>query len=416
MTLQDRELSMKNCMRCSFCKWVPSMNTEEFGHICPSIRYGKFHSYSGGGKVITAFGLMHDVVEYDDKMLDTVYACSACGGCGTGCSANLSDLVEPMETIYELRARIFKDGKLPAALSALLDNLKSTGNPQGSTQDRGVWATGLSAEPSTGDMILVVGEAAFEQSQWPQLTSLVGLLDAAKADYAILGANEVDCGGLAYELGDVAQAKALATDLVGRIKASGARRVLTQSDAVFMALRNYAPRLGVDLAGIEVIHASEWMAENAKPKAKSTETVTYHDTCKLGRLSEPYVPWNGEHETVMGSIWVREQRDVKHRFGNDGVYDAPRKVVEATGAKIVEMPRLRETSYCCGLNAGAKDFNPDFAASAAKDRLTEALSTGAKTMVTSCADCACHLQDVADKEGMDIKVSSLLEFTQAPGE
>ncbi len=412
MTLQDRELSMKNCMRCSFCKWVPSMNTEEFGHICPSIRYGKFHSYSGGGKVITAFGLMHGVVDYDDKMLDTVYACSACGGCGAGCSANLSDLVEPMETIYELRARSFKDGQLPAALGALLDNLKTTGNPRGSTEQRGAWAKDL-RPGTTGDIVLIVGEAAFDQSQWPQLHRLVGLLESAKADFAILGAAEVDCGGLAYELGDVDLATTLAKAFLARVKDSGAGRILTQSDAVFAALRNYFPRLGVDLGDIEVIHASEWMASHAMPSKTTSETVTYHDSCKLGRLSEPYVAWDGEHDTVMGSVWVRKQRDVKHRYGNRGVYDAPRKVVEATGATIVEMPRIRETSYCCGLNAGAKDFNPDFAASAARDRLAEALSTGAKTMVTSCADCACHLQDVADKEGMDITVSSLLDFTQA---
>ncbi len=415
MTLQDRELSMKNCMRCSFCKWVPSMNTEEFGHICPSIRYGKFHSYSGGGKVITAFGLMHGVVDYDNKMLDTVYACSACGGCGTGCSANLSDLVEPMETIYELRARIFKDGQLPDALNALLNNLKFAGNPQGSTVSRGEWAEDL-GHGTTNDIALIVGEAAFDQLQWPQLHSLVGLLDGANADFVALGANEVDCGGLAYELGDVDLATSLAKAFLAKVQESGARRILTQSDAVFAALRNYFPRLGVDLSGIEVIHASEWMAEHTRPTKSTNETVTYHDSCKLGRLSEPYVPWDGEHDTEMGSIWVRRQRHVKHRYGNDGVYDAPRKVIEATGATIFEMPRIREASYCCGLNAGAKDFNPDFSASAAKDRLNEALSTGAKTMVTSCADCACHLQQVADREGMDIKVSSLLAFTQSAEE
>ena len=106
MTLQSREMSMKNCMRCSNCRWLPSINHGEFGHICPSIRYGKFHSYTGGGKIITGFGLLHEAVDYDKPMLDTIYACSACGGCDVACAANLNDLVEPMEGIYALRQRV----------------------------------------------------------------------------------------------------------------------------------------------------------------------------------------------------------------------------------------------------------------------------------------------------------------------
>lgn len=412
MNLQTRELSMKNCLRCSNCRWLPSINTGEFAHICPSIRYGKFHSYTGGGKMITGYGLLHGAIDYDEPMLDSIFACSACGGCDVACASNFDDLVEPMEGIYTLRQRVVEDGQLPASLQALLDNLRSHGNARGITADRGVWCEGAAQVGAKNtDILLVVGEAAFDQTQWPQLHGLVGMLETAEEDFAIAGGDELDCGGLAFEIGDKALATSLAEQFVQRVHASGARRILTQDDALFAALRNIYPRLGIELAGLEVLHISQWMAQNPTPKAARAETVTYHDTCRLGRLSEPYIPWNGEHDFVFGSIMVRTE-EVPTRFGNGGVYDEPRKVIEATGAKIMEMPRIRGTSYCCGLGAGAKAFNPEFSASAARDRLNEAISTGAKTMVTSCADCASHLQEIADKEGMDINVTSLLAFAQ----
>ena len=415
MTLQSREISMKNCMRCSNCRWLPSINHGEFGHICPSIRYGKFHSYTGGGKIITGFGLLHEAVDYDKPMLDTIYACSACGGCDVACAANLNDLVEPMEGIYALRQRVVEDGQLPGSLQALLDNLKACGNPRGKTASRGAWCEELAKSAAdTADLLLMVGDAAFDETQWPQLRRLVQSLETTGTDFVVAGSDEVDCGGLAFEIGDKALAKSLAEAFVSYLHATGARRILTQDDGLFAALRNYYPRLGIELGDVEVLHVSQWMAQNIVPQTAQNETVTYHDSCHLGRLSEPYIPWSGEHTPAFGSITMRTE-EVPVRFGNGGVYDEPRQAIEATGATLIEMPRIRETSYCCGLGAGAKDFSPEFAASAALDRLTEALSTGARTLVTSCADCARHLQGVADQEGLDIKVSSLLEFTQKAG-
>ena len=47
--------NIRHCWRCSHCKWVPSPKSYDFAHACPSIEYGGFHPYSGGGKVITAY-------------------------------------------------------------------------------------------------------------------------------------------------------------------------------------------------------------------------------------------------------------------------------------------------------------------------------------------------------------------------
>lgn len=418
MSLQERAQNYSDCFRCSNCRWVPHIESSEFAHICPSIIHGKFHSYTGGGKMVTAYALLHGVIECDDSVLDSVYSCSSCGGCEVSCNASLDDVVEPQEGIYALRQHIVSEGRLPAALQRVLANLRDTGNAAGvSSPDRGEWCRSLDAaqaRPAHPEMILLVGDAALDPATWPDLHGLVDALAASGASFVIGGADEVDSGGLAFEIGDKQLALDLAQRFASAVAASGARVILTPDDALFAALRSILPRLGITLPQ-DVLHASQWLARQAPEGAVSPGPqgglVTYHDTCRLGRLSDPYVPWSGEHEMVFGSVRVRAS-DVPVRFGNGGIYEEPRALLSAAGARIVEMPRNLETSFCCGLGGGAKAYSPEFATTAARHRLEEACSTGAKVLVTSGPDCAAHLREVAEKERLPIKVMTLLAYLQ----
>lgn len=421
MALQEREQSFNECIRCSNCRWVPSMESSEFAHICPSIIYGKFHSYTGGGKMITAYALLHDVIELDEKVLDSVYACSSCGGCEMACNAALDDLVEPQEGIYALRQHVVSEGKLPAALAELLTNLRKTGRAAGAAApERGDWCRGLEGSTTNNpDLLLLVGDSAMEETFWPQLQQLVATLKDAGTRFVIGGANEVDSGGLAFEIGDKELALHLAKAFTAMVKASGATTILTPDDGLFASLRAIFPRLGVALPGTEILHVSQWLARrqtvqgpsDASSNSQGRAKVTYHDTCRLGRLSDPFTPWSGEHKSEFGSLRVRAS-DVPTRFGNGGVYDEPRALLAASGASLIEMPRRRETSFCCGLGGGAKAYSPEFANLAARERLKEACSTGADTLVVSGADCACHLRCVARAENLPIKVETLLGYLQ----
>ena len=95
--------------------------------------------------------------------------------------------------------------------------------------------------------------------------------------------------------------------------------------------------------------------------------ATYHDPCHLGRHS--------------------------------GIYDAPRAVIRATGARFVELPRNRENAWCCGVGGGVKTGFPEMAGATGRSLVEEALSVGARTIVTACPACESGLADVVKGAG-----------------
>ena len=56
MALTDFRPDAMRCTRCSYCKFIPYdlVRRARFAEGCPSIRAGKFHAYSAGGRLFTA--------------------------------------------------------------------------------------------------------------------------------------------------------------------------------------------------------------------------------------------------------------------------------------------------------------------------------------------------------------------------
>lgn len=418
MSLESRKKYLADCNRCSSCKWVPVVKSERFAHICPSVVHGRFHAYSASGMLINGYSLLEGTVEYSDALIDTIYSCSMCGGCDVNCKTNYADLIEPLDSLYALREKIADDARQPEALKTLARHLRDTGNPLGAAPARrGDWlaAAGLSGGEQRGasPVLLHVGDDAFDESRWPQLRYVAGLLQRAGVRFAVAGAEEPDCGALAFEIGERQLAASLARKTVAWIKASGAAQVITCSDAAFAAFRSLYPRLGVSLEGLRIQHISQWMAarEQHPGAGQAPEIVTYHDGCRLGRLSEPFEPWTGRWTTALNSLPLRTDA-TPIRFGVGGEYEAPRKVLAAAGAQVIEMERNREAAFCCGAGGGAEACKPAFAATAGRHRLEEALATGAGTMVTSCSQCSRHLGRLAEADGLPMRVVTLLDYVR----
>ncbi|WP_161492838.1 (Fe-S)-binding protein [Pseudomonas putida] len=418
MSLEERRIYQESCTRCSQCKFVPMPESKKFSGICPSVDYGNFHAYSGGGKVITSYAILENKAEITPALIDSVYACTMCGACDTTCKTNMGENVEPLDTIYELRSFLAKNGSVPDTLKQMVEQLRAEGSHLGRRKERSRWASGLNIKNALENKVEVLfhvgGSMAFDQSQWPQLKLIVELLTRARVDFGIAFDEEQDSGGLAYDLGFRDEALALAAATLDRVKASGAKILLVACAEEFAAFKGLYSRVGVEFKKVQVMHVTQFIEKLLIEGALELEsvpgrTVTYHDPCKLGRLSEPYEQWSGQWETVLNTVPVPSTKRPA-RYGNQGNYGAPRRLLGMAGVKILEMERNRQFAYCCGAGAGATEAYPKMAEQAALHRLEEAKATGASCLVTSCAGCERHLGEIARINAIDIEVRDLVGF------
>lgn len=419
MSLEDRRPYLEACTRCSQCKFVPVPASRQFSSICPSIDHGQFHAFSGGGKVITSYALNSGVAQITPKVVESVYACTMCGGCDVACKVNMGEEVEPLDSLYELRAHMVREGAVPTPLARMVEALRREGSHHGPRAERSLWAEGLGLKNATVEPVEVLlhvdGENAFDRGQWPQLRALVRILQAAGVDFGIAYDAENDSGGHAYDLGFQDDALDFARRQRQQLEQSGASILLCASASAYAAFRGHYPRMGMALDGTRIVHSTEFVAELLESgrlvlKAPAVLKATYHDPCRLGRLSEPVEPWSGGTIDVLNILTVPDStRPV--RFGTKGQYDAPRLLLRhIEGLELVEMERNREFAYCCGAGSGVAEAYPAMGEKAALSRLDEARNTGASCVVTACGGCQRHLAATARAHSLDIEVRGIFEF------
>lgn len=422
MGLADYREYMERCVRCSLCKWIPTPRISgwRFSAGCPSIKYGKFHAYSGGGKAITALGLVEGKVDYTDEMMKTVHACSMCGACDIACRLIMADMVEPLEIIRELRVKLVEDGAIDPVHMMIVDSLKREDNVLGKPKaDRANWAEGLGVKDIMEDkaeVFLHVGcQLAYDEQLWPVIQGAVILLKEAGVDFGIAEKEEVCCGGRAYEMGYKGEFENYAESMIGRVKESEAKILLTCCSDGYGAFKQLYPMIGQGFEDIEVIHITSFIDRLVKDgkigfSHEVPKRVTYHDPCHLGRLGESYIPWDGTYKTVQNAMLVTAPAK-EVRFGVNGVYDAPRNILNSIpGLDFVEMERIREYAYCCGAGGGAKEAYPDFALMAAGERIEEAKSTGAEALITACPWCERTFRDAIEEMGEKMEVYDVVEI------
>ncbi len=403
MTLSDFEEMMDSCVRCSKCKFIPQIQikSQRFSHICPSIQYFNFHAYSGGGRMIMANALEKGRIDFSEDLLQVLYSCTNCGGCEVSCKW-IYDL-EPNEVIHELRVKAVESGFGPLEKhKKYIELVDRTNNPYGEPiEKRPDW---LSEEIEVSDdsstLYFVGCTAAYRREEIAVATAKV--LNKAGIPFRLLGSDEICCGSPIYRVGDRQKSIQIMEQNVKLFKDQGIERIITSCSGCFNMLRTEYPRFVEH--DFEVLHMTQFMEsliEEGKlnPVNKVPLKVTYHDPCHLGRMSEPYEPYEGEKVEILSQVYIWDPPKPL-RQGAGGVYDAPRNVLnKIPGIELVEMERIREYAYCCGAGAGCKSAFPDFALWTAKERVEEAESTGASTIVSACPFCSTNIQDaIQDKE------------------
>jgi Fe-S oxidoreductase len=388
--------TMESCNHCGQCKWLlgPKTKGYDFAEICPIHMQFHFDAYSGQGLLHIAQELLNGELQPESGLRDLVYACTTCGACDINCKS-IRDM-EVLDTILALRARLVDGGHGPmpehAQMAARVERDHNIyGRPHA---ERAAWLSEASAAPAAGagrgtapaPSVGYFAGCAASYRHTDIARNTLRILAAAGIECSVLGAEESCCGAPLWRTGQFdAGARQVRRNLESFAR-RGLRTIVTACAECFGTLRGFYPRVAE--FPFEVRHISEVVQEALEDgRLQLTRpldaTVTWHDPCLLGRLSEPFVPWHGEilpyGEHVPPKPWRR---------GQQGVYDAPRRVLGAIrGIRVVEMVRNEENALCCGGGGGVLAAFPEQARTTAVERLREAAGTGADTLASACPFC-----------------------------
>ncbi|PZQ83905.1 MAG: (Fe-S)-binding protein [Ancylobacter novellus] len=297
---------------------------------------------------------------------DTLWSCTTCRACVEECPM----MIEHVDAIVDLRRfQTLELGALPVKAAPPLAELRYADEPGGRPlKARTDFAAGLTlpliSAKGHADVLLWLGEGAYELRYGRTLRALVTLLHKAGVDFAVLGEEERDCGDLARRLGDEATFQRLARDNIATLSRYSFARILTADPHALHALRNeYAP-FGGDY---EVVHHTAFLDELVAAGrlgvgALGETRVTYHDPCYLGR-------YNGE-------------------------IDAPRRLLDRLGLQRLEMERSGKRSMCCGGGGGAPVSDIEGERRIPDLRMGQAAVTGASIVAVACPQCSAMLEGV----------------------
>jgi Fe-S oxidoreductase len=404
---------MSRCIKCKGCSWVEHtyMPGAKFMTRCPSAAKYEFDAYGAYGKLRIGHAMLEGRLDWNDKALEVIYACTLCGACDVGCKRNLDLEVEL--ALESLRVKAVKDGVGPLpAHKKLAADIASKHNMFGAPHEkRNSWISPEIAPAAKADVLYFVGCAAsYINKEIAQSTAKI--LKAAGTEFMLMP-DEWCCGNTVFSAGLFDQAKALAQRNVDEVRKTGAKTLLLScAEGYRMWKVDYPKLLNISTSdlGFNVVHLVEYADEkikngDLKMKKPFESRLTYHDSCSLSRLSEPWTPYEGKRGW-MGCVEPR----LKRRRGNGGIYLQPRDILKAIpGVDLVEMPRTRENAFCCGAGRGTEKAYPDFAQWAAMQRLEEVREIGAEIMVSSCPGCKNNFARAVKGSGGDVQVLDISE-------
>ncbi len=411
----------ERCSNCLNCRWVPfdKLRSQRFGENCPSIAYHNFMTYSARGRFQLGQTLLDGAADYSDTVVDVVHSCTACGSCDVTCKVCRYNL-EPLEHNLELKADAVERGKYLPVQQGVMASLKQgqTMLPGYKKAQRSDWTKGLKAKNLFDSKAEVAFFPGCKYSYEPDLRKItqdsLTLLVQAGVDVGILGAADACCAGRALQMGFRDEFSARAQANIKLLERAGVAAVVTPCSDCSHALKRQYPKLGLELEVLHVVEYLDRLVREGKLVFRTPVplTVTYHDPCHLGRLGEPYVPWEGTEKKILNQVHTWQPRRPRYN-GAKGIYDAPRNLLVAIpGVELVEMERIREYAWCCGAGGGCSQTMPEYSFWIASERITEARSTGAEALVTACPWCKHSFSGTPDANGKSLEVLDIIELVQ----
>jgi heterodisulfide reductase subunit D len=324
-----------------------------------------------------------------------IWLCTSCYSCTARCPRE----IKISDAMLNLRSLAVARGlDLPPNLVALRDTVTTHYNISGDDNTtRLIWSENLEEDTLAfrakrqAEVAFYVGcVASFYPMVYGIPQAMAQVMERAGVDFAALGGEEWCCGYPLFTAGMEDLVADLMVHNVARVLEMGARTLVTTCPSCHYTWTHLYPQLAPSPPGLEVLHASQFLArllEEGRLKLGSVEQViTYHDPCDLGRKS--------------------------------GIFDAPRQVIEGIpGIEFREMDASREDALCCGGGGDVQIVDESVTASVANRRLGQAQRTGARLILSACQQCKRTLMAAARREKARVRVMDLAELVwQAMGD
>jgi Fe-S oxidoreductase len=329
---------------------------------------------------------------------EEIWACTTCMACMTRCPV----FNEHIPLIVEMRRHLVSQGAMEQGLQDVLVNLGRYGNSFGkSARTRASWTTGSGvpikdARKEPVEFLWLVGDyASYDPRAQTVTRAAAKVFHQVGLDFGILYDGEQNAGNDVRRIGEEGLFGVLREKNLKALEQARFTKIVTTDPHTYHAVKQeYVGENGSGpLAGVEVLHVAELLDQLLRAGRLSfatplTAAVTYHDPCYLGRYN--------------------------------GVYEPPRRVLEALGARVVEMPRNRDAAFCCGAGGGRiwMEDVPGIRERPAEARVREAAGVrGVRTLVVSCPKDLVMFQDALKTTQLEgsLMVQDLLQLVEAAG-
>ena len=330
---------------------------------------------------------------------DVLWSCTTCGACVEQCPVD----IEHIDHIVDMRRyQVMMESEFPSELGVLFKNLETKGNPWGqNAKDRTNWIDevefdvpvfGKDADSFDGyEYLFWVGCAGAYEDRAKKTTKAVAeLLAIAGVKYLVLGEGETCNGDSARRSGNeflfqqlAAQNVETLNDLFEGVERVD-RKVVVTCPHCFNTLGREYPQLGGNYTVLHHTQLLNRLIRDKKlvPVSPVSQDITYHDPCYLGRHNK--------------------------------VYEAPRELIGASGARLTEMPRHADRGLCCGAGGARMWMEEHIGKRVNHERVEEALDTGASKIATGCPFCRVMMTDGVDDVAAanDIPKAEVLDVAQ----
>ncbi len=372
------------CIMCYRCQEVcPAYNTGKVLSPAALEINKRYFFNSEGARLARGEPSSQTLIEFAIPE-EAVWACTACGACVDICPVNN----EPMRDILDIRrALVLMENQFPKQLQVAFRGMERQANPWGvPPTERMKWAEGLAVptidEVPEPEILWWVGCApATDARAQKTARAFAEILNQAGVKYAVLGEGEQCTGDSARRAGKEDLFFALASANVEMLNEINPPRIVTTCPHCLHSLKNEYPAFG---GNYTVIHHTQLINEligagKLKLKRDGALKATFHDPCYLGRHNQ--------------------------------IVDAPRLVLENAGADLIEMPRNRMQSFCCGAG-GAQMWKEEEhgVERVSARRFAEAQATGAQAVAVGCPFCMVMLNDARKDANSEIEVLDVAEI------